>query len=460
VRHALAAAAIAVLLLAAAPLGAVGAATAGTLPAGLVNDVAVRYRQAVRTHDAALAARLRTETRLIARVDPAYRKLADTVAQTRNEFRPWPLADDVDALAPGAAVSAPARPYDAVRHDLDAAHRGSILAGLDADALSRGLNSPALDTAIASMLTALDRGTAPDTNAVRDALNAAEQSNGDVKVSHATVVTDAAILVFREGLEAVLILAAITASFVGARKHLRRPVLLGGLAGIGATALTWAIVQLLIEQLGTGGLRLEAITGIVAIAVLLVITNWFFHRVYWSQWIARFNRRRRSLEKVGFLSGQAVGLAILGLTSVYREGFETVLFIQNLQVSAGTQATVLGSGIGLAATLAVGIVTFALQRKLPYKKMLIATGVMIAFVLAVMVGNTAHVLQGLGWLPSTPTGFTLPVWANSWFGLFATYEGLALQFAALLAVIGSYVVAREVQVKAPQRRRARAATAA
>ena len=40
--------------------------------------------------------------------------------------------------------------------------------------------------------------------------------------------------------------------------------------------------------------------------------------------------------------------------------------------------------------------------------MLIATGVLIAVVLAVMTGTTAHVLQGLGWLPSTPTGFTAP----------------------------------------------------
>ena len=55
--------------------------------------------------------------------------------------------------------------------------------------------------------------------------------------------------------------------------------------------------------------------------------------------------------------------------------------------------------IGLAATLAVGVVTFALQRKLPYRRMLIATGVLIAVVLAVMTGTTAHVLQGLGWLP-------------------------------------------------------------
>ena len=442
----------ALVLAALAALALAAPARAATLP----GDIGTQYRQAVRAHDAALAAHLRTETRLLAKLDPRYAKLARTVDATRNAFRPWPLADEVEALAPPAAP-APARDYAAIRKDLDA---GTIAASLDAEWRAGALSNPTLNAALWNVLTALDRGTTPDTGAARDALNAAQQANGDVKVSHAQVVTDAAILVFREGLEAVLILAAITASFVGAKKHLRRPVLLGGIAGIFATAITWAIVQLVIDQFGTGGLRLEAITGIVAIVVLLVITNWFFHRVYWSQWIARFNRRRKSLEKVGFLSGQAVGLAILGLTSVYREGFETVLFVQNLQVSAGTRACVLGSGIGLAATLAVGIITFALQRKLPYKKMLIATGVMIAFVLAVMVGNTAHVLQGLGWLPATPTGFTLPVWANSWLGLFATYQGLALQLVALLAVIGSYVVAREVQVKAPQRRRARAATPA
>jgi high-affinity iron transporter len=175
-----------------------------------------------------------------------------------------------------------------------------------------------------------------------------------VRISRGTVVADAAIIVFREGLEAVLILVAITASFVGARRRLRRPVLLGGLAGIAATAVTWGLAQLLVSELGSGGLRLEAIIGLLAIAVLLVVTNWLFHRVDWSQWIARFNRRRKRLEGVGFLSGQALGLGILGLTSVYREGFETVLFVQNLAVSAGAAACLLGVAIGLAATLAVG----------------------------------------------------------------------------------------------------------
>ena len=93
---------------------------------------------------------------------------------------------------------------------------------------------------------------------------------------------------------------------------------------------------------------------------------------------------------------------MLGLTSVYREGFETVLFLQSLELSAGTVAVIEGAALGLALTLARRRLTFALQRKLPYKKMLIATGVLIAVVLVVMVGQTARTMQGIGWLPITP----------------------------------------------------------
>ena len=454
--------------------------------AALLSDFGAQYQRAVVAHDAVLAARLRTETRLLSAAEgtPALARLERTLRATRDPLQPWPLAAKVDTLvaAAGAATAgaAPARPYAAVRAELDgalAAERAgdeprADARALEAYALTRtlrqrlGAGAASLDAAFWSadarrpgVLTALDRraGVAGAHDRARDALSTAEQTLGDVRISRGTVVADAAIIVFREGLEAVLILAAITASFVGARRRLRRPVLLGGLAGIAATAVTWGLAQLLVSELGTGGLRLEAITGLLAIAVLLVVTNWFFHRVYWSQWIARFNRQRKRLEGVGFLSGQALGLGILGLTSVYREGFETVLFVQNLEVSAGAAACLLGAAIGLAATLAVGGVTFVAQRKLPYRRMLIATGVLIALVLAVMTGTTVHVMQGLGWLPSSPTGFTVPLWANRWLGIYATWEGIVCQLGALVFVVGSYVVARELQ--SPQRRSHRLAAA-
>jgi high-affinity iron transporter len=298
--------------------------------------------------------------------------------------------------------------------------------------------------------------------ALDDKLADAAATLGDSS-SSATVVTNSAILVFREGLEAVLILAAITASFIGARRRLRRPVMLGALLGLVVSIITWVIASTLIESLATSGEHLEAVTGLVAIAVLLLVTNWFFHRVYWSEWIGRFHRRRRALEKfdrTGFFSAQAFGLLLLGLTSVYREGFETVLFLQSLQVSAGTATVVEGAALGLAMTFAVGAVTFLLQRKLPYKRMLIVTGVMIGFVLVVMVGQTARTMQGVGWLPITPIGGEPPYWLGVWFGVYPTWETLGAQLIAGAFVIGSYFVAQEMKVKRPSRRaRRREATA-
>ena len=228
----------------------------------------------------------------------------------------------------------------------------------------------------------------------------------------ATVVTNSAIIVFREGLEGVLILAAITASMVGLRRRLRRPVFIGALAGLGVSVITWVLAQTLLRSLERYGEKLEAVVGLVAIGVLLLITNWFFHKVYWSEWIAKFHRQRKryeKLEKRGFISAQAAGLFVLGLTSVYREGFETVLFLQSLQLSAGTATVLEGAGLGLAMTLAVAAVTFFFQRKLPYKRMLIVTGVFIGFVLVVMVGQTVRTMQGTGWVPITPLDITLPV---------------------------------------------------
>ncbi len=289
-----------------------------------------------------------------------------------------------------------------------------------------------------------------------DRLADAAATLGD-STSKATVITNSAIIVFREGLEGVLILAAITASFVGIRRRLRRPVFVGAVLGLVASLITWVLAQTLLTSLDQYGEKLEAVVGLVAIAVLLLITNWFFHRVYWSEWIAKFHRRRKQLEKLegsrwSFISGQALGLGILGLTSVYREGFETVLFLQSLQLSAGTPTVVAGAGLGLAMVLAVAVVTFTLQHKLPYKKMLVITGVLIGFVLVVMVGQTARTMQGTGWLSISSIGWDPPYWLGLWFGVYPTVETIGAQIIAAVFVIGSYFLAREIQVKRKQRR--------
>lgn len=261
----------------------------------------------------------------------------------------------------------------------------------------------------------------------------------------AAVATNAAVIVFREGLEAVLILASLMGSLkYGAQRTLRKPLWGGAALAFIATALVWMLAQELLNELVRRGYHetLEAIVSLIAIAVLLLITNWFFHDIYWKDWMSHFHRQKKRL--IGGAMGQWLGLATLGFASIFREGFETILFLQALVLEAGLQIVLGGVAIGLALTLLVGVAVFALQAKLPHKKMLILTGILIVLVLVQMVGKTVNILHILGWLPLHPIRAlapSLPYWTGMWFGLYATWEGILLQLAAGLFTIGSYLVA-------------------
>jgi high-affinity iron transporter len=179
--------------------------------------------------------------------------------------------------------------------------------------------------------------------------------------------------------------------------------------------------------------------------------NWFFHKVYWTRWIAKHHDRRRAL-LIGGIGGQALGFVLLGFSSVFREGAETVLFLQALVLDAGTWIVIQGTLLGLAATAVVGALTLVLQTKLPHKKMLIVTGVMIAAVLVTMVGSTMHTLQLVGWAPITPIpgAEQIPYWLGVWFGIYGTWQGVLAQLAALTFVFGSYVLAERQHERSRQ----------
>src|SRR3984893_5850729 len=108
---------------------------------------------------------------------------------------------------------------------------------------------------------------------------------------------DIGVLVFREGLECILVLAAITASMTGSDQAHRRPVAMGAGVAFVATLVTWFIATKIVGMLteSVSALDLQAATGLVAVIVLLVIMNWFFHKIYWGGWIRAHNRRRKAL---------------------------------------------------------------------------------------------------------------------------------------------------------------------
>src|SRR6478735_4575099 len=265
----------------------------------------------------------------------------------------------------------------------------------------------------------------------------------------ATVASlDIGVLVFREGLECILVLAAVTASMTGPRLMYRRPVMSGAAIAFLATLATWFIAVSVMKQLSENvpALHLQAATGLLAVVVLLVIMNWFFHKIYWGGWIRAHNRRRKSLLDPATTSSRLRwGLILLGFTSLYREGFEVVLFLQSYHLRLGGEVVLKGTLLGLMLTGMVALLTFILQQRLPYRKMLITTGILLGVVLLVMVGEQAQEMQLANWISTTPIPWLegiIPPWMSLWFAIFPTYETMAAQFLAALLVIGSYFAAK------------------
>ena len=284
------------------------------------------------------------------------------------------------------------------------------------------------------------------------------------RLSPQAAIVDTGLLVFREGLEMILVLAAITASMRGGNQSYRRPIGVGAGFGFLATLITWFIVVGLLSSLADSvpALNLQAITGLLAIVVLIVIMNWFFHKVYWTGWISLHNRRKRALiseaEQAKNTSRATTaysrllwGLIILGFTSVYREGFEVVLFLQSLRLQVGSGIVLQGALVGLFFTAIVAVLTFFAHQRLPYKRMLVLTGVLLGGVFLVMVGEQMQEMQLAGWFSTTPVNLPIPDWMGLWFAVFPNVESLAAQAIAAVIVIGSYFLAQYLKVWRPRR---------
>jgi high-affinity iron transporter len=265
-------------------------------------------------------------------------------------------------------------------------------------------------------------------------------------------ILDIAVLVFREGLECVLVLSAITASMVKSGQAYQRPVAIGVAGAMAATLATWFVAVGIVDDLtkSMNALYIQAGTGLLAIFVLLVVMNWFFHKIYWTGWISHHNKRKHELLESAERSGPSqrrilLGMALLGFTSFYREGVEVVLFLQSYRLKLGGQPVLYGVLLGLLFTGTVAILTFLAHRKLPYRRMLVLTGSMLGAVLLVMVGEQVQEMQLAHWLPTTMIPFLvhrIPAWMGLWFSVFPTVETLAAQAVAALVVLGSYFVAR------------------
>ena len=266
-------------------------------------------------------------------------------------------------------------------------------------------------------------------------------------------------ILFREGVEAVLLIGILLGSLeAGRASNFRRPLGWGVLAALAATAVTWVLAALVIEIAPLQRELLEAVTALLAVTVLIAVSFWLVSRLEQRRWM-EFMRARVSS---AVAAGSGLAFAGLGFTAVYREGFETVLFYQALLLFAQglTSWVVLGIGAAAVALAVVGYAILRAGRRLPLRAMLVGGASVLLALSVAFAGNAVRSLQEGDWLAVTPVAAEwarLPVFLAELTGVHPTVEGLGTQ-AGLLALylIGAlYVFAW----RPLRRRRARPATA-
>jgi high-affinity iron transporter len=263
-------------------------------------------------------------------------------------------------------------------------------------------------------------------------------------------------ILFREGVEVVLLLAILLGALsAGRASGYRKPLAAGVVGALAATALTWVLATVVLELAPVQRELLEGLTALVAVAVLFMVSFWLVSRLDQRHWLEFMRARVAS----AIAAGSAAAFAGLGFTAVYREGFETVLFYQALSIFAKGLGlyVALGFATAVGALAVVAYAVLKLGRRIPVKPML-TTGASLLLLLSVtFAGNAVRSLQGADWLSVTPVDADwarLPVFVAELTGIHPTREGLTVQ-AVLLAV---YVLgATWVFAVRPWRRRTAAA---
>ena len=276
---------------------------------------------------------------------------------------------------------------------------------------------------------------------LRGLIDASERHLTSTGVGAPSVVAGQSFLIiFREGLEAVLLLSALLGYLEAAKaSHYRKPVMLGMGAAVAASVVMFFVLRVVLDTLPFSREVLEAATAIVATVVLFYVSFWLIARLEQRRWLEFLRSRVWSAVSVG----STAALVLVGFTAVFREGFETSLMYQAL-VSFGTGLVgwiLLGLGLGLVALTVVAYGIFKLGRRLPIKTFLSGAVVLLMATSVAFLGNAVRSLQEADVIGLTPLhGWPrAPIFLSQALGYWPSLQTIATQAVLAAVYIGGAV---------------------
>ncbi|HEU5120856.1 MAG TPA: FTR1 family protein, partial [Candidatus Nitrosocosmicus sp.] len=260
-------------------------------------------------------------------------------------------------------------------------------------------------------------------------------------------------IIFREGLESALIIGAILTYLDASRNEkFKKHVYAGIVLAIGLTAVTWLVAEYIIEISGAARELIEAIAGISAVIVLFWVSFWVLNKIETKKWIEFVKAKVWKATA----TGSFLVFVLLAFFTVYREGFETVLFYQALFSFAKYMDLYVLAGmvLGLAIIISVVFVIRKLGKKLPLRVLFGLTMAVGAYMSITFLGNALREFQELGWIPTTHLLGIIPrfdINVATMTGIHPTLETVVGQLILLAIYVGGSLYILFIQPRRQQK---------
>lgn len=235
------------------------------------------------------------------------------------------------------------------------------------------------------------------------------------------------LIILREGMEAILIIAALIAYLIKTgHEESKRLIIQATFVAIFASILTAIVFNKVLISSPESRENIEGITMLLASGVLFYVSYWLISKANATRW----SKYIKSKADQSLSTGKLSALWFTAFLAVYREGAETVLFYQALVSSAPTEtlsAIWTGFGIGLITLIAVYILMRITSVKLPLNIFFSVTGVFLFYLCFVFAGKGIIELQVGRLLQSTPINWLPDIAFLQIFGVYPTWESISLQ---------------------------------
>lgn len=249
---------------------------------------------------------------------------------------------------------------------------------------------------------------------------------------------DAGTIVFREGLEALIIISALLALVSkGKQESARKWIFVGGAFGILASLVAGLLFQFLLSKISAGisNQLIEGISGLIAVVFMLTVGLWL-HKQSRQQ---EYGSKMKEKAKAAIAGGGILSLSLLSFFAVFREGAETVVFYIGMSSSITAKELITGFAGGIILLIVIGIFILKGSKFIPLKPFFTIASLCIYYLTFKFIGQSIHALQGIGYLPDHMSTIfpTIPK-----LGIYPSLESIIPQLILLLFVIWLFVGTR------------------